>query len=159
MLERTGRRWWLLAAALLSIAAGVTGSMFSTAGMLRLVGTGLSPWSLLTAEIPRAVALCLWPGLFGAGIVVGTAPAWSSRPLAVLSAAAASWAALDSGVVDYLMIERGRGEGARHLAQVWFPTGAFGLLAYVLFLEHRHGRGTVIDDDDPAFPRIWRGGE
>ena len=161
LLDRLGRRWWLVSAALLPVVCGSVACGLSVAGMRSLVAAGLPAGELLSAEIPRAVLLCLWPGLAAAGVVVFTAPAYSARPLAVLCAGAASWLALDAGAQDFRMTRQGRGEGARRVSEVWIAPAALGTLAFVLYLEHLHGaHGVRRRDEEPgAFPRLWRGPE
>ena len=162
-LDRLGRRWWLVTAALLPVVCGLIGCGLSVAGMRELVALGFPAGELLTAEVPRAVALCLWPGLAACGAVILTAPAPSARPLAVLCAAATSFVTLDSGANDLAMAQRGRGTGARRAVEVWVAPAALGGLAFILWLEHGHGARTVRrreeNEEQTAFPRLWRGGE
>ncbi len=155
VLDRLGWRWWLVTAALLPLVAGTVGFGLSVAGMRTLVVAGLPVQTLFTAEIPRAVALCLWPGLAACGVVIFTAPAWSARPFAVLCAAAASATTLGAGAQDLTMALEGRGEGAAGVFDVWPLPAVLGLLAFILWLEHRHGRHTVRGEDDGPPLRVW----
>ena len=130
--------------------------------MLDLVRAGLPAGELWEAEIPRAVLLCLWPGLAACAVVIVTAPAWSARPLAVLCAAVASAGALGAGAQDLEMTRNGRGTGPKQVFAVWGTPSALGLLAAILYLEHRHGAGTVRrrEEEEEVPPlRIWRGPE
>ncbi|MFH5804357.1 hypothetical protein [Alienimonas sp. DA493] len=155
-LDRLGWRWWLVTAALLPLVAGGTAFGLSVAGMTNLVRAGLPPAELFTAEIPRAVALCLWPGAAACGLVVLTAPARSARPFAVLCAAAAAALALRAGAVDLTMTLQGRGEGAAGFYDVWPLPAVLGLLAFILWQERRHGRHTVREDGEDGPPlRLW----
>ena len=158
LLDRLGRRWWLVTAALLPPVAGLVACGLSVAGMRALLLAGLPAAELLKAEIPRAVALCLWPGLAAGGVVVLTAPAWSARPFALLCAAVASAFALDAGAQDLQMTREGRGVGPRQVLAVWGGPTVLGLLATILWLEHNHGARTVRrEEDEEAAPplRLW----
>ena len=159
ILDRLGRRWWLVTAALLPPVAGLVGCGLSAAAMLDLVRAGLPAGELWEAEIPRAVLLCLWPGLAACAVVIVTAPAWSARPLAVLCAAVASAGALAAGAQDLEMTRNGRGTGPKQVFAVWGTPSALGLLAAILYLEHRHGAGTVRrhEEEEEQFPRLWPG--
>ncbi|QDT15803.1 hypothetical protein [Alienimonas californiensis] len=155
-LDRLGWRWWMVTAALLPLVAGGTAFGLSVAGMANLVRSGLPPAELLTAEIPRAITLCLWPGIAACGLVVYTAPAWSARPFAVLCAAAAAALTLRAGAIDLTMTLEGRGKGAAGFYDVWPLPAALGLLAFILWQEHRHGRHTVREEEanGPTL-RVW----
>ncbi|NNJ27206.1 hypothetical protein [Alienimonas chondri] len=155
LLNRLGRRWWLMTAALLPVVAGLVGCGLSVAAMRELVLAGLPIEALFAAEVPRAVILCLWLGLAAGGLVVFTAPAWSARPFAVMCAATAAAIALDAGAQDLEMSLEGRGTGPREIFSVWIAPTVLGLLAVILYLEHKHGRHTVRNDEDGPALRVW----
>ncbi|MEM9701946.1 MAG: hypothetical protein AAF907_05840, partial [Planctomycetota bacterium] len=60
-----------------------------------------------------------------------------------------------SGANDLTMIIEGRGEGATNPFVVWPGPAALGLLAFILFLEHKHGRGSLRDDSEGPALRVW----
>ena len=150
-------RGWVTVGVLLPVGAGAAACGFSAAGAAGLVEQGLPAGELLADELVRAAVVCAGPCGFAAAAAWVTGRAPFARPLAVLCGAAAAWGSLDAGVRDYEVTRRGRGEGVRRPADVWPVPLMLGGLAAALWLEHRHGRGSVADD--APYPRLWRGEE
>ena len=157
--RRLGGRWWLVTAAVAAPGCGAAGFALSMGAVAVLSAKGLPVGDWATDELPRAALLCVWPAAFAAAVVVWTAPAPSARPFAVLCAAAAAWLSLQSGATDYQITQRGRGTGPMSVRQVWPVPLALGAVAGLLFLEHRHGRGSLprANDDDAPTLRVFRG--
>ena len=144
---------------LLPAGAGFAGCGLSAAGAASLAEAGVPAGELIAEEGVRALLLCGLPGAFGAAVVWVTGRAPFARPLAVLCGAAAAWGSLDAGARDLRVTQRGRGEGVRRPADVWPVPLMLGGLAAALWLEHRHGRGSVGAEEEGEYPRLWRGGE
>ena len=144
---------------LLPVGAGVAACGLSAAGARSLAAAGVPIGELVAEEGVRAALLCGLPCAFAAAVARVTGRAPFARPLAVLCGAAAAWGSLDAGARDYQVTRRGRGEGVRRPADVWPVPLMLGGLAVALWLEHRHGRGSLAGGEEPGFPRIWRGEE
>ena len=143
--------------ALLPLGAGAAACGLSFAGAKRLAEVGVPIGELAAEEGVRAVLLCGLPGLFAAAVAWVTGRAPFARPLAVLCGAAAAWVSLDAGARDFRVTRDGRGEGVRRPADVWPVPLMLGGLAAALWLEHRHGRGSLAGRDDAEFPRCGGG--